>query len=340
MKKLLTLFSLVLALVPGVLSQVSDPIQWVLRKEKPGSIRAGEQFNVSVIATIADGWHLYALEQPEGGPIATRLSVSGGQTFRLAGDIESPLPQVVFDPNFNLETQFYQGEAIFTLPIEVSKDAPPGKDVLSVTAFYQTCNARTCLPPKTVKVTFELDVIGSEKNSPPPGVSAVVTTPAKPQAYQADGANASKAVDFDFVDFSGRTRKFSEFYGKYVLLDFWASWCTPCLADIPKLKDLYEKYKTSGFEIVGMDSETIGDEAPDPSFATETAKRARQIVASRGVTWTQATSVTAVPVAVKVFGVKSLPTKILLDRNGIIIATIGEKDDLTAIVEKLVNPKK
>ena len=153
-------------------------------------------------------------------------------------------------------------------------------------------------------------------------------------AQDKPAANAASAVaDFDFVDFEGKTRKFSEFKGKVVLIDFWATWCGPCLADIPKLKKLYDKYKVEGFEVFGMNAETIGDEdASDPEFAKEADTRARQIVKTRGAVWTHANAKSSLPIAVNIFGVKVLPTKILVGRDGKIIAKLGEKDDTEKIV--------
>lgn len=161
-------------------------------------------------------------------------------------------------------------------------------------------------------------------------------------AQQNPAPSDNAAKEFSFTDFSGKPRKFSEFRGKYVLLDFWATWCKPCLADIPKLKELYAKHKSSGFEIIGMDAETIGDEEgdSDPEFAKETAERAKQIVTTRGVTWTNATSATAVPVAAKIFSVKALPAKILIDPDGKVVKQFKDVTELDAALTAVLSQKK
>jgi thiol-disulfide isomerase/thioredoxin len=259
------------------------------------------------------------------------------QKFKLAGDIESPLPQVLFDPNFNIDTQFYEGEAVFNLPVETAQDAQAGKTALFVNVLFQACNDQICLPPKTVRLSTEIKLAGGPSPATNSNAASSVQTNV-PQTVPASPSPNYIAIDFDFVDFNGKQRKFSEFRGRYVLIDFWATWCKPCLAEIPYLKELYAKYKSKGFEILGMDSETLSsDQEVDPQFARETQERARHIVKSRGVSWTHATSETAVPVAIKVFNVESLPTKVLIDREGKIVARIKERKELERILAALLD---
>ena len=121
-----------------------------------------------------------------------------------------------------------------------------------------------------------------------------------------------------------------------VLLDFWASWCSPCLADIPQLKTAYQKYHAGGFEIIGMDSETLGQKQIDAEFAADAQAKAHEIVNTRGVNWTQSTSESAVPVAAGLFGIENLPAKILIDRSGKVVARIRNVSELDELLPRLL----
>ena len=68
--------------------------------------------------------------------------------------------------------------------------------------------------------------------------------------------------------------------------------------------------------------------------------RAKQIVKTRGVNWIQGNAETSLPVAVNIFGVKALPTKVLIGRDGKIIAAIGEKDDTEKVVADAMEKQK
>jgi thiol:disulfide interchange protein len=123
-----------------------NPIHWSIAASEKALIVAGDTFSVDVIAQIDPPWHLYAPTQPPGGPVPLVFNVPFSQPFSQLGEIEFPLPKVAPDPNFNIETQFYEENAAFTVPIQV-ENAKPGRHTLSILVTYQTCNDRLCLPP-------------------------------------------------------------------------------------------------------------------------------------------------------------------------------------------------
>jgi DsbC/DsbD-like thiol-disulfide interchange protein len=135
----------------------ADPVAWKLNSPS-SSVKAGARFNVKLLAEVQDGWHLYSLKPMAEGPIPTRIWIAEGQPFVMAGAVQSPDPQVMQDPSFGMEVELYEGEAVFTLPVRVAAGAPPGAQRLVVSASYQSCNNKLCLPPKTVRVEVPVTI--------------------------------------------------------------------------------------------------------------------------------------------------------------------------------------
>lgn len=128
-------------------------------------------------------------------------------------------------------------------------------------------------------------------------------------------ASGGLAPDFSKSDVNGKLVSLSQLKGKYVLLDFWGSWCGPCRASNPHLKELYAKYKDKGFEILGVASEKAND--------LETSLKSwKNAIEKDGLTWLNVINNEAdmkVDV-VKLYGIDGYPTKVLIDKQGKIIA--------------------
>ena len=94
--------------------------------------------------------------------------------------------------------------------------------------------------------------------------------------------------------------------GKYLLVDFWATWCGPCLKELPHLKELYAKTDRSKFEIIGI----IGDSSPESI---------EKVMSQSEIDWPQIQS-DAENQLKESFGITAYPTTFLIDPNGIIVA--------------------
>jgi thiol:disulfide interchange protein DsbD len=134
-----------------------DPVVWKLQSSS-APVKAGGRFSVKLLAKVQEGWHLYSLKPMAEGPIATRIWIADGQPFSLAGSVQAPDPQVMQDPTLGMEVELYEGEAAFTLPVKVAAGTAVGAHNLVVSASYQSCNDKLCLPPKTVKVEVPINV--------------------------------------------------------------------------------------------------------------------------------------------------------------------------------------
>ena len=146
------------ALAACLAAAPADPVVWKLQNPPTASVKAGGRFTVKLLAAVQDGWHLYSLKPMAEGPIATRIWIAEGQPFSLSGAVRAPEPRVIEDPSFAMEVELYEGEAAFTLPVRVALGTAPGSQKLVVSASYQSCNNKLCLPPKTVKVELPITI--------------------------------------------------------------------------------------------------------------------------------------------------------------------------------------
>jgi thiol:disulfide interchange protein DsbD len=146
-----------LLLAVAVLTAVENPVAWSFKTVPKKPVKSGENFTLRLDAVIEHGWHLYSIDQPSGGPIATEISLASGPPFEL-GVVTGPKPHLLFDSNFDMQVGFYAEKAEFSLPVKVGPDAATGRQTLVVEARYQSCNDKLCLPPKTVTLEAPVDV--------------------------------------------------------------------------------------------------------------------------------------------------------------------------------------
>jgi hypothetical protein len=104
-------------LFSAIFVSAQNPVSWSLESAARGkSLAEGETFSAKLKANIEGDWHLYAVEQPEGGPFPTRITAADNTPFQIDGKVSSPSPITQFDPNFQIDTKFFAKQAEFNFP--------------------------------------------------------------------------------------------------------------------------------------------------------------------------------------------------------------------------------
>lgn len=135
-----------------------------------------------------------------------------------------------------------------------------------------------------------------------------------------------EAADFMLPTPAGENLRLSSLRGQYVLVDFWASWCMPCRAEIPHLKELYAQYHAAGLEIVSI-SIDAHTEAWKKAMGQEQMPW-KQVMDSYSGTGNYSDVAGG-------YGVKYIPYTLLLDKEGQVIAINPEPHTLDKQLKKL-----
>jgi thiol-disulfide isomerase/thioredoxin len=147
---------------------------------------------------------------------------------------------------------------------------------------------------------------------------------AKKQEEAAAAAQAAgvEAPNFTLKDIKGNDFALASLRGKYVVLDFWGSWCVWCIKGIPEMKEYYTKY-AGKFEILGID---CGD----------TEAKWKEAVEKHELPWLHVINGTGENDVTKLFAISGFPTKIVLGPDGKIVKTIvGESPDFYTLLDEL-----
>lgn len=129
------------------------------------------------------------------------------------------------------------------------------------------------------------------------------------------------ALDFQVTDLNGEPLSLEKFKGQVVLLDFWATWCGPCIAEMPNVKRTYQKYKNQKFQIIGISLDR--GETPLKNY-----------IEKEGIMWPNYYDSSRQ--VSNMYQVRSIPSTFLIDGNGIIRKTNLRGSALESAVAQLV----
>ncbi len=117
------------------------------------------------------------------------------------------------------------------------------------------------------------------------------------------------APDFTLKDINGNPVKLSDYKGKLVFVNFWATWCPPCRAEIPSFVELIEKYGDQGFTILGISVDKPADLEKIPAFMDKMKMNYPVLIASTEVVQAYG-------------GISSIPTTFVINKEGNVLGRI------------------
>ena len=282
-------------------------------------LTSGGKFTYTMPADSVSHIYIYS---PQG--VRIQLPAVPGEKAVLSGDAQGDY-QVG-------GTQFYTGLQALNVAMEGStQENIVGKVMSFLAANPDNAAAVELLPvigslaPDSLDQALNL-LSDKVKNGPMKGflnnslreIRAQIEADREAASLQAEGR---QVPDFTLKDINGKDLALSSLRGKYVVLDFWGSWCVWCIRGVPKMKEYYQKY-AGKFEILGID-------------CSDTEEAWKAAVKEHAMPWLHVYNPKDSELLTQ-FGIQGFPTKIILDGEGKIVKTIvGESPDFYDKLDEL-----
>ena len=291
-----------------------------------GRINAGDAQGVfisdgtALTVTLEDGELVVKSAKPAAS-LTERLNSINDQSKALVKDYRSGMAAIADSTGLSAEQRDSLQEEFYNAFNKKYQDF--NMDILNANKD----NVLALYALQQVYMDMEDDSLETVCNS----IDEAVTSRSKNVAAIMKGVSARKstAEGMHFTDFSvmqpdGREAKLSDYVGngKYVLVDFWASWCRPCKHEIPNVKAVYDKHHGKDFDVLSV---AVWEKTPKESI--DTAK-------AYGVTWNQIVDAKSIPT--DIYGILGIPHIILFGPDGTIIKRGLYGDAIEAEVSKYV----
>ena len=147
--KTLFVFTAGLLMSLSASSQILKPVKWSYATKKISSTEA----ILFMKATIENGWHIYSLATPHGGPVKTTFSFSPAKSFRLEGGVSGPAPFTKYEKAFGMNVSYFEKEVVFRQKIKLKGINATVKGTIE----FMVCSDRQCLPPETIAFSIPVN---------------------------------------------------------------------------------------------------------------------------------------------------------------------------------------
>ncbi len=283
-------------------SQNNQMVSWKIDTVKTGPLT----YDLKMEATVKEPWHIYTQQASNAGlAMPTQISFKENSNIELIdGTKERGIEKG------HEQSSYYSKGAIFTQSLRLKSKEEIN---LNFTIKYMACTDAMCLPPKIEKFSISFNT-GSLEASP--NDNTYLTQ---------QEADTKQASAFTLKDAKDKEHSLSQFSGKYVLVDFWASWCKPCRAENPNLIKAYKKFKSNNFEII--------------SISLDRNKNSwMKAVKEDNLPWLNLLDETiAESTVANIYGVTTVPANFLINPDGKIVAKNLRGENLQTTLSEIFN---